>query len=88
MRKQVEALEYHPSLQALARNLRFGQHVKAPGLLAHAHQLAIDPDRAAVDAHQLVDAAQQRCFAGAGGADETKHLAGSYIQRYVRKRLV
>ena len=55
--------------------------MKPPALLAHAQQFAVEPDTTAVDDGELVDAAEQRRLARAGGADQAHHLAGPDVER-------
>src|SRR5262249_31938703 len=45
------------------------------------HLLAFYQDRAAVDRHQRVDAAQERRFAGAGGTDDADHVTLHHVER-------
>lgn len=63
MRKQVEALEHHAGLQPLPPDLALGEAMQTTALLAHAEQLAIEPDAAAIDDGELVDATEQRGLA-------------------------
>src|SRR4051812_48520537 len=55
--------------------------MQSPALFAHAQQLAIQPDAAAINGGQLVDTTQQRRLARARRADQAKHLACPDVQR-------
>jgi hypothetical protein len=79
--KQVEALEHHGGLQALAHDLTLGERMKPVALPPVADQLAADPDRPGVDAGELINAAQQRRLAGTGTADDAQHLPRRDIER-------
>ena len=83
MLEQVEALEHHAGGEALARDLAVGQRIELVADAAEADQLAVDPDGAAVEALELVDAAQERALARAGRADDAQHLAARQLQRDV-----
>ena len=63
VREQVEALKHHAGLQALARDLPFGEAMQSPTLFSYAQQLAIQPNTAAVDRRKLIDATQKRRLA-------------------------
>ncbi len=75
VRKQVETLEHHAGGQALAGDLRLVEFVQLVADDPVTHQFAVDPEAALVDFFQLVDAAQQSAFAGAGRADDAQHFA-------------
>ena len=75
MREQVELLEDHPDLGPLARHLVFAQLVQLAVRLAIAHELAVDRQPARVDLLEVVDAAQERGLARAGGAEHAHDLA-------------
>ena len=70
VREQVEALEHHPDLGALARDLALAQLVELVALLPVADELAVDPQPAGVDLLQMVDAAQERRLPGARRAEQ------------------
>ena len=70
VREEIEALEDHADLAALAGDLLVVQAMQHPALVGIPHELAIDPDPAAVDGLQLVDATQEGRLARAGGAEE------------------
>ncbi|MGY4433995.1 hypothetical protein ACVWWO_006472 [Bradyrhizobium sp. F1.13.1] len=85
--KQVEALEHHAGLQPLPPDLAFAEPMQPAALLPHAQELAVEPDAATVDRGELVDAAEQRGLARAGGADQTHHLAGPDVERDIFESL-
>ena len=64
-----------PMSRALAAHLAVLQLVQLVAVLAVADQLAVDVQPPGVDLLQVVDAAQERRLAGAGGADEAEDLA-------------
>ena len=76
VRKQVEALKHHAGGQALAGDLGLGQFMQLLADQAVADQLAIDPQAAAIDLFQLVDAAQEGVRPGDGGG-----LAAGWLRR-------
>jgi len=80
VREQVEPLEDHADLATLRGDGLPRQMVKPAGALLVAQQLAVDPDAAAVDSLQLVDAAQERRLTGAGGSQQADHLALADIE--------
>eukprot|EP01022_Parablepharisma_sp_SALTPOND_P021562 TRINITY_DN427_c3_g1_i1.p1 TRINITY_DN427_c3_g1~~TRINITY_DN427_c3_g1_i1.p1 ORF type:complete len:882 (+),score=278.44 TRINITY_DN427_c3_g1_i1:1771-4416(+) len=85
--EQVEALEHHAAGQALAGDLavrQFDQLVATPAI---AQQFTADPDGTAVDAFQLVDAAQEGTLARAGGTDDAGHRAGLDLQVHALERV-
>src|SRR5205085_3352469 len=82
-----EALEDHPDLRPLARNLRLAQLVELAGALAVADELAVDPEAAGVDLLQVVDAAQEGGLAGARGAQHAHHLARLDLERDAAQHL-
>src|SRR5690606_11484854 len=76
VREQVEPLEDHADLTALLGDPLVGEPVEPAVALLVPHQLAVDPDPAAVDVLQLVDATQERGLARAGRPEQAHHLAG------------
>src|SRR5581483_730999 len=74
VREQVEMLEDHPDLGALARHLALVQLVQPVALLSIADQLAVDPQPAGVDLLEVIDAAQEGRLARAGGAEDAHDL--------------
>jgi len=81
VREQVEALEDHADLRALARHLGLAQLVQLVSRLPVAHQLAVHVEPARVDLLEVVDAAQEGRLAGARGAEHAHHLAGVDLER-------
>ena len=81
VREQVEPLEDHPDLRALARDLALGQLVQPVARLPVAGQLAAHPEPPGVDLLQVVDAPQQRGLPGSRRPEQAQHLAGTDIQR-------
>ena len=77
VREQVEVLEDHADLGALARDLGFAQLVQPVADLAVADELAVDRQAPGVDLLEVVDAAQERRLARAGRAEQAHHLAGA-----------
>jgi hypothetical protein len=69
VREQVVLLEHHADLAAQRELVELGI----------IDLLALDQDRAFVDRHQRVDAAEQRGFARAGRADDADHLALRHV---------
>src|SRR3984893_8949060 len=80
-RKTIESLKYHAGLQALPRDLLWGQAMQSSALFAQAQQLAIQPDAAAIDRGQLIDTTQERRLARSRRPDQAKHLARPDVQR-------
>ena len=74
MREKVEPLEDHADLATLGRDGLVVQAVQRAIAVLVAHQLPIDPDPAAIDGLQLVDAAQEGGLARARGAEQADHL--------------
>jgi hypothetical protein len=81
VREQVEALEDHPDLRALADDVALGQLVELLALLAVADELAVDAEAAGVDLLEVVDAAQERRLALARRSQEAHHLGGADLER-------
>src|SRR3954467_2949438 len=81
VREQVEALEDHPDLRALADDVALGELVELVALLAVADELPVDTETAGVDLLQMVDAAQERRLARARRPEEAHHLAGGDLER-------
>ena len=76
MREQVEALEDEAELALLAREPGFGERL-APAELtdeAVADRLVPETDVAGIGRLEMVEAAQDRRLAGAGGADQDERL--------------
>ncbi len=73
--KQIELLEGHAGERALAGDLALRQALAATAFLAIADGLAGQPDAAALELFQQVDAAQQGGLARAAGADQGDHVA-------------
>ena len=61
--EEVEPLEDHPDLGALAADLTVGQLVEAAAAFLVADQLAVDPQPPGVDLLQVVDAAEEGALA-------------------------
>ena len=80
VREEVEALEHHADVAALRRHLLVGEVVQVPALLAVAHEVAVDPDAAAVDRLELVDAAQERRLARARRPEQADDLAAVHVE--------
>ena len=75
MREQVELLEDHADLLALAGNVALVQLVELAVGLAVADQLTVDRQAAGVDLLKVVDAAQEGRLARAGRTEQAHHLA-------------
>ena len=80
MGKEVESLEDHPDLGALAADLAIGQLVDLVAALPVADQLAVDRQPAGVDLLEMVDAAKEGALAGAGRPDDAQHLSGRDLE--------
>src|SRR5262249_10301515 len=78
--EEVEALEDHPDLGALATDLDVAELVQPCAREPVADEPAVDPELAAVDLLEVVDAAQERRLAGARRAEDAHHLAGLYLE--------
>ncbi len=72
MREQVEVLEHHADIDALAQHLALLQLVEKLTLPPIADELAVERDDAAVEPLEVVDRAQQRRLARARGADASR----------------
>src|ERR1700756_1485050 len=74
MAEKIELLEHHadPDFGALIGELARRQF---PAAVGETEAPAADPDRTVFPALQMVDAAEQRALAGAGGAEQRDHLA-------------
>ena len=81
VREQVEALEHHADAGALARDGAVVQFVQLVPDAAEADELAGDEDGAAVDALELVDAAQEGALARARRPDDADDLARRHPER-------
>src|SRR5581483_10712872 len=88
MREQVEALEHHANLAALARDVALGVLDELAVALAIADQMAVHQDATLLDLLQMVDAADEGGLAGARRADDHHHLALFHLQRDVLENLV
>ncbi len=58
----------------LWKTMPISRRSASTSMLASADPIAVEADLAAFDGLQLVDAAQQRRLAAAGGADQADHL--------------
>ena len=74
MGEEVEALEDHADVAALPGDLLVVQAVQLAAAVGITHEFAVDPDPAAVDRLQLVDAAQEGRLARTRGSEEADHL--------------
>src|SRR5262249_55581951 len=81
VREQVEALEDHPDLGSLPRDVLLGVLDELAVALPVADQVAVDLDPSAVDLLQVVDAAKERRLPPAGGPDDDDDLAASHVER-------
>jgi hypothetical protein len=81
VREEVEALEDHPDLRALAGDLALAQLVELVALLAIADEPPVDPQAARVDLLEVVDAAQERRLPRAGRPEHAHDLARRDLQR-------
>ena len=81
VREQVEMLEDHPDLRALARDFAFAQFVESVADLAVADELAVDGQATGVDLLEVVDAAQERRLARSRGPEQAHHLTLAHLQR-------
>ena len=81
VREQVEALEDHPDLLALAGDVALASSTSLPSCLAVADQVAVHEDPAALDLLEMVDAADERGLARAGRPDDDDDLAPRDRQR-------
>jgi hypothetical protein len=61
--EEVEALEDHPDLGPLPRNLAVGQLMQRVADLPVADELAVDPEPTGVDLLEMIDAADERRLA-------------------------
>src|SRR6185312_2600052 len=75
MREQVEMLEHHADLDALAGYLVFMHLMQETAPLLVADQLAIDADTAEVDAFEMIDTAQEGALARSRLAEQAHHFA-------------
>src|SRR5262249_52046128 len=75
VRKEIEGLEHHADVGALAAHLRLGEAHEPVAFLAAADRDAIDPDHAAIGQREGVDAAEQRALARARRPEQADHLA-------------
>ena len=81
VREQVEALEHHADVAALAGDVALRiAHQAAIGAFAIAHGTAVDANAPALDVFQQVDAADKGGLAGAGGADQHHYFAAPHLQ--------
>ena len=79
MREEVVALEDHADPGALPGELAAAQADATPAG-AVAERLAVEPDLAAVEFLEEVDAAEQRGLAGTAGADDRNDVGGKHIE--------
>ncbi len=75
MREEVEPLEDHADLGALAAHFAVAQLVDLVPMLAVTDQFAVDVQLPGGDLLQMVDAAQERRLARAGGPNDAHDLA-------------
>src|SRR5205814_226879 len=75
VREQVEALEHHADLRALARDLGLAQLVELVALLAIADERAVHVEPPRVDLLKVVDTAQEGRLARARRTEHAHHLA-------------
>ena len=80
VREEVEALEDHADLASLGGDALVGQPVQHAAAVVIADEVAVDPDPAAVDRLELVDAAQEGGLPRPGRAEEADDLAGVHVQ--------
>ena len=81
VREQVEALEHHADVAALAGDVALGiTHQAAVAAFAVAHGTAVDADAPALDVFQQVDTADESGLARARGADQHHHFAAAHLQ--------
>ena len=88
MREQVEPLEAHADLAALGGDPLVVQPIERPGAVLVTHEVAVDPDPAAVDGLKLVDAAQEGRLARARGPKEADDLAAVHVHVDALEHLV
>ncbi len=74
MREEIEALEDHPDLLALLRDVLLAILDQLPADLAVTDEMAVHEDPAALDLLQVVHAANEGGLAGAGGPDDDDDL--------------
>ena len=81
MREEIVALEHHADAGALAGKLAAGQAM-APAAAsdAVAERLAVEPDLAALELLEEIDAAQQRRLARAARADDRHDVARKDVE--------
>ena len=79
--EEVERLEDHPDLRAVAADLAVGELVEPVTDLAVADEAPVDPEAAGVDLLEVVDAAQERRLARPGRAEDAHHLTRLYLER-------
>src|SRR5207247_10867814 len=77
MGKEIEALEHHANVRALAGDHSLREEGAAPVLLAVPDEFSIHENLAVVILVQEADASQQRSLAGPACADQGHHLAAS-----------
>jgi hypothetical protein len=80
VREEVEALEDHPDLLALARDVAVAVLHEPPAGAAVADRMAVDEDLALVDPLEVVDAADERRLAGAARPDDADDLAPLHVE--------
>src|SRR5690242_7605699 len=87
VREEVEPLEHHPDLRALAGDARFRVLDELPVPLPVSDQVVVHRDRPGVDLLQVVDAADERRLAGAGCADDADGFALRHGERNALQHL-
>ena len=80
VRKEVEPLEDHADLGALAGDLAFPEFVQRVAGRPVTDELAVDVQAARVNLFEVVDAPQKGRLAGPGRADQAHHLALGHLQ--------
>ena len=88
MREQIEVLKYVADVDPLAEDLFLFQFVQLVAFAAIADIVAIDLDKAFIDALQVVNRPQQRRFSRAGRPEDHRYRAGFDFQRHVIQRFM
>ncbi len=78
--EEVEGLEHHADVRALLRGILGADFVQDAVFLAVADQFAVHIQAAGRNLLEVVHAAQQGGFAGAGRADEAGDVAGGHFK--------
>ena len=74
MREEVEALEHHADLRALACDVSFAVFHQFAAAVVITDQVPVDINVSAVDLFDVIDTAQEGAFPRTRGADDDHHL--------------